>query len=341
MSDNELPELPELVVLTGAGFFKACGLPLTSEFNTMLYNRLIDNKELTRRIIEERNFEQIYTDLQEEKNKHFEELHNEVKKIFIQIDERCKVIGGDISNNVRDKFFKHYFEGKNAPLRLDYFTLNQDLLYEHGQLITINPPFEFIYPGISQHVTKEKIKIQEKSILELKNKFEDQIPTRALDDNYNNNHKVFFWKLHGSSNWKDENGNLMIFGTNKKEQIKKRPLLKFYMEEFENVIQGKTLLIIGYSFNDSHINNIIFDAANKYKSTKIHIVFPEAKLNSNFYKKLFDAGKIPFMSCLKKGFNKKTNVFLHSYTLEDLFGFTPGENNFPFKLIELYNSLNK
>ena len=121
--------------------------------------------------------------------------------------------------------------------------------------------------------------------------------------------KLFFWKLHGSSNWKDENGNLMIFGTNKKEQIKKRPLLKFYIEEFEKVIQGKTLLIIGYSFNDSHINNIIFDAANKYKNTKIHIVSPEAKLNSNFYKKLFDAGKIPFMSCLKKGFNKKNQCF--------------------------------
>jgi SIR2-like domain len=67
-------------------------------------------------------------------------------------------------------------------------------------------------------------------------------------------HQPYF-KLHGSSNWAAEGGKLMlILGGGKETEIQKHPLLAWYFSEFERCLNGNQIVIVGYSFNDEHIN---------------------------------------------------------------------------------------
>ena len=63
-------------------------------------------------------------------------------------------------------------------------------------------------------------------------------------------------KLHGSSNWAQQGapGLMLIIGGNKAAEIEKQPLLKWYHEKFQELLSGSQVVIIGYSFNDEHIN---------------------------------------------------------------------------------------
>ena len=75
-------------------------------------------------------------------------------------------------------------------------------------------------------------------------------------------------KLHGSSNFFDGDEDLMILGTAKQEQIKQNPILKQYNKFFSSSVdeEDAKVLIIGYSFRDSHINDIIFKSCINRKS---------------------------------------------------------------------------
>ena len=71
-------------------------------------------------------------------------------------------------------------------------------------------------------------------------------------------------KLHGSFNWiHEQNERLLIIGGHKAENIKKIPLLSWYHELFRADLKKPCtkLMVIGYSFNDEHINSAIIDAA--------------------------------------------------------------------------------
>jgi hypothetical protein len=74
-----------------------------------------------------------------------------------------------------------------------------------------------------------------------------------------------YFKLHGSANWRkgDANSALLIMGGNKSTDIDNVPLLTWYRGEFRRLIsQSETrLMIVGYSFQDLHINEIIHRAA--------------------------------------------------------------------------------
>lgn len=75
-----------------------------------------------------------------------------------------------------------------------------------------------------------------------------------------------YFKLHGSSNWRTQDGNqLLIMGGNKEKMIKSYAVLSWYHEQFEEFISRPEtrLMIIGYSFRDVHINNMLISAAEK------------------------------------------------------------------------------
>jgi hypothetical protein len=75
------------------------------------------------------------------------------------------------------------------------------------------------------------------------------------------------YKLHGSYNWfVQPNGErLLVMGGNKTGSINAFPVLAKYQAEFQIILsQPDThLMIIGYSFGDDHINNVIKSAASK------------------------------------------------------------------------------
>lgn len=70
-------------------------------------------------------------------------------------------------------------------------------------------------------------------------------------------------KLHGSQDYNDEDGNpIMITGLNKKDRFSKYTLIQYYSEKFKEILTSKPcrIIIIGYGFNDDHINKVIVDS---------------------------------------------------------------------------------
>lgn len=70
-----------------------------------------------------------------------------------------------------------------------------------------------------------------------------------------------YFKLHGSSNWLAAGAGggtrqLLVLGGNKSKSITDAPLLKWYHEQFAEMLAKPStrLLIIGYGFGDDHIN---------------------------------------------------------------------------------------
>lgn len=78
-----------------------------------------------------------------------------------------------------------------------------------------------------------------------------------------NRHQPYF-KLHGSSNWRTQNGSsLLIMGGNKSANIAASELLSWYEQEFRRVLcdPDARLMVIGYGFSDTHINRHIREGA--------------------------------------------------------------------------------
>ena len=73
-----------------------------------------------------------------------------------------------------------------------------------------------------------------------------------------------YLKLHGSRNWKDEQGEpVFIIGSAKSGAIDRFPVLKTYHDKFHHMLgqPGTKLMVIRYSFQDDHINQVICDAS--------------------------------------------------------------------------------
>lgn len=153
------------------------------------------------------------------------------------------------------------------------FTLNQDLFFERTY-----PNFgvKLSIPGIDNSSEwfadriKEDLKLPDYCRLPT----EDELSCRKDSLSKEN---FFLIKLHGSYNWVGIDGSsAMIIGRNKEEKIKKEPLLSYYFEIFKNVLSQDQcrLLIVGYSFNDKHINRVISNAVINHE-LKIYTLSPE------------------------------------------------------------------
>lgn len=72
-----------------------------------------------------------------------------------------------------------------------------------------------------------------------------------------------YFKLHGSSNWVDSDAQeLLVMGGNKASIIDRYPILKWNHQQFKEYLSPSDtrLMVIGYSFGDDHINNVIREA---------------------------------------------------------------------------------
>ena len=71
-----------------------------------------------------------------------------------------------------------------------------------------------------------------------------------------------YFKLHGSADFQvGARETMLILGGNKPERINKQPLLRWYHELFRRHLEipDARLMVIGYSFGDPHINEIIIN----------------------------------------------------------------------------------
>jgi hypothetical protein len=87
------------------------------------------------------------------------------------------------------------------------------------------------------------------------------------------------YKLHGSSNWRAETGeHLLIMGNAKAGAIQRFPVLRSYHEEFAARLSGgnSKLMVIGYSFQDEHINEVI-ERASRERGLGTYLVGPSGR----------------------------------------------------------------
>jgi hypothetical protein len=71
---------------------------------------------------------------------------------------------------------------------------------------------------------------------------------------------INYIKLHGSFRWRPEDGSsAMVLGGGKELSIRRSPLLTWYHDLFEQVLCAGDvrIFVIGYSFQDDHINRTI------------------------------------------------------------------------------------
>ncbi|MBX9587141.1 MAG: SIR2 family protein [Gammaproteobacteria bacterium] len=337
----------EVVILTGAGFSKAFGLPLAGEFNTYLSNapRIRDNPILFKLINSEKNFEKIYSLLQKGKDNNFNDFANAVEECFDRMNLFCQKAAKQGEKVVSFKrAIQEYVYDKPDRCELYFFTLNQDILLEY--LIELRDGsrggIDLIYPGIC-NITKSlagnytylSSPPQEQVIsranisridINLQNDFYEishrQKNQKAVVNDNQSVYKILYYKLHGSSNWFDGDDKMMILGTEKDEQVLENELISMYFKEFERAIKDKILLVIGYSFNDSHVNDIISRAV-KNDNTKVYYISPDANFSNE---KLGDR-----IELIEKMF---------PYKLEDLLDFDSRQDGrMPFEAKEILRAL--
>ncbi len=247
------------ILLTGAGFSNNWGGLVASEFFSRLLSAGLDAR--TRDLLFKSRapgaggFETVMTQLQgvhsnsPEDEKRLDDFTAAVVGIFNSMNNQFLYGNLEFQNEVR-YMVRAFLERFDA-----IFTLNQDCLLEAqyfpgfvgGRFNAPALPGTRVW-GPQPHVQGTR---------------EERIAVRTPDmDHYRIQPQTQpYFKLHGSSNWiiDGSSGRLLILGGQKSASIGLHPLLGRYMQEFQDYLSrpGARLMIIGYGFNDEHINEQI------------------------------------------------------------------------------------
>ena len=248
-------------LLTGAGFSRNWGGWLASEvFEYLLGCRLDPPLRGLLWDFKEKGlgFEDVLGHLQEQHEQHWSAQNEEHLRNLTGVLQRMFI---EMNSGFASKQFEPQdgagFYPRESIIsflgRFDtLFTLNQDLLIE--QKYQSNQGRAFYRPGFASSADKM-----------------DAGPGRRPFSLYNpsetlvlkHGHQPYI-KLHGSSDLVDNDRDMMIImGANKLGLLQRHALLKWYLGIFSDqlMMPQSKLVIIGYSFSDVHINQIITSAA--------------------------------------------------------------------------------
>jgi len=254
------------ILLTGAGFSANFGAPLASEVSDRIFNhsKIQENSNLRELFVNEFDYEATYQKVIESHNIAYKDkvlLSDVVFDVFKNIDDQYRR-NRTINQTYGDLFIKLLYRFASDSLGSGYiFTLNQDILVERR----------------STFYLEKSITIPAMMSKGLGKRWEDdftindisQVPKDMGEEiqNYNRHlstykYNLSYIKLHGSFDWKDQDGYLMVTGSNKFKTIEKSELLNFYYTLFIKQLaqENVKLMIIGYGFNDTHINKAIADS---------------------------------------------------------------------------------
>jgi len=239
-------------------------------FNHPLMERIGRVKELLRG---EFNFELLYTRVivgteftHDEKNS----MKDVIRDSYKDLDQAIQSWLNDRSEINIDRFNSRILMcfTNRIKNKVSFFTLNQDLFIERYLKIgQVKWPGVSIIPSLGSYST-----LTDSDFVRLPG----QKACEMIENNLHISDGFPYVKLHGSYGWKSSDGsNAMVIGTSKKEDIEKEPLLKYYFHIFENAIceQSQKLLIIGYSFGDPHVNEIIANGV-KLHGLRLYIIDP-------------------------------------------------------------------
>jgi hypothetical protein len=156
------------------------------------------------------------------------------------------------------------------------FTLNQDTLLEQHYIPVAGQdafPQALQWPGYIAAYRPGIVRALDKLTF---GALDDRIELFKPDENLSPLPRLQpYFKLHGSIDIKQSDREMMlVIGGNKAASIAEQPLLKWYHQEFQARLRspGARLMIIGYSFGDQHINEMIFSGIET--GLKIFIIDP-------------------------------------------------------------------
>lgn len=244
------------ILLLGAGFSRNWGAPLASEVTGSLLGALHDDAELARRL-RRGPFEDAFAGFQRPRGDgadslRLRRLQDAVTALFSRMNAALATTTFEFDNDLAYSI-KKFLERFDA-----IFTLNQDLLLETHYLPNLVstrwsgvaiPGMKASYPpGWSGPADPTKLTWEPTGDVSLHGKLQP------------------YFKLHGSSNWRDGQGEpVLIMGSAKSGAIGKFPVLKAYHDTFQRMLRqsGTKLMVIGYSFQDAHINQVICEGSAK------------------------------------------------------------------------------
>lgn len=262
------------ILLTGAGFSYNWGGPLASEvFSSLLADKDIDEPTRGRLFAAPGGFEQVLAELQLSTDPDDKKRHDALI---------TAVVG--IFNGMNNTFMHTKFEFENPPSVQHsvtsflsrfhaIFTLNQDALLEQHYNPMLGPPYNWGHlqlPGMRYMPDfRPSGARQDKFALMQPNPPYGALPASGAQP---------YVKLHGSVNWIESNigKRILIMGGQKAVSIGLFPILTWYHDEFRKMLlrPSARLMVIGYSFSDSHINEAIAGGLNA--GLKLFVVDPYA-----------------------------------------------------------------
>jgi hypothetical protein len=287
-----IPDSGDLILLTGAGFTANFGAPVASELWSLLFAQpsIASSPRLHELALQNFNVEDLYQDVMDgdytrDEKAAFEEA---ISGLYREVDETVRAYrdgpGTPESHKVRE--FVATFGRATRPNFV--FTLNQDLFFERHYYNA--PPYpDLTLPGLGPH-RQEWFSPHYKGALDASSTV--VLPTAqavAADTRQPLNPGFFCLKLHGSQNWRDSSGHhRMVIGTRKADFIRSEPLLRWYFEVFREVLLSRRhrILVIGYGFGDSHVNDVLAEAA---ANGKLELVILDIRQPEDFHEHVINA----------------------------------------------------
>jgi len=244
------------VLLLGAGFSKNWGGFLAKEVGSFLMGQAAIQKrpELMRLLARDVSFEDA---LEKTRMGEFEEadeaaMQAGIINAFNEMDRVYQNPNGLVLNYTADDFITRFCPHNRGTGYI--FSLNQDLLLERICGHYADKP-RLSIPGIRWQSPTHIFPAAANQI-SLATPLNPNVDRSELLGNFN------LIKLHGSINWREENNSTMVMGRRKAQAISNSPLLEWYHRIFERVLSAGNvkLMVIGYSWMDDHINDVITGA---------------------------------------------------------------------------------
>jgi hypothetical protein len=257
-------------VLLGAGFSRNWGGWLATEVIGELLGRLANEQQTYALLRRDRNFEDTLAQCQAEA-RGSQQARQRLERLENAIVETFGEMNSVFSRLPSLEFSPHVDCSIQAFLaRFDIiFSLNQDLLLElhyRNELVGHRRWAGVTFPGMVPPPNWHQMPAAERVPLNWRPEGDVQID--------NNCQPVL--KLHGSTNWREPNGNhLIVMGGDKPGAIERHRVLSQYFQMFRDTLcAGDTkLMVIGYSFRDEHVNEVLVDAGRDHR-LQMYLVNP-------------------------------------------------------------------
>src|SRR5262249_19134564 len=245
-------------LLIGAGFSRNWGGPLSDEITGSLLGELHDDAGIAT-ALRRGPFEDVFQGF------HVSDSSNPARAGLIRFQNAVSALFARLNKTFINKQFEFSndldLSVKRFLARFDaIFSLNQDLLLEIHYVPTLIPQGKWsavVLPGMTQVPPAAHAGM-----------FDSTMCRWVPSSNVTAGAGVQpFYKLHGSSNWQAESGEpLLIMGNGKTGAIRRFPVLRDYHDQFvARLTEGNArLMVIGYSFQDEHINEVIERASREH-----------------------------------------------------------------------------